>query len=71
MDEQLHSVLERAVESPCGIRIATPDVDGLRRRLYAYRGKARALGDERFDHLLLTISPEGRGELWIINRRAA
>lgn len=61
-------LLTEALDSEHGIKVEAASVDSLRQKLYRTRKEARDNGDERFEGLTLTVSPNSRDELWIMKR---
>ncbi len=66
----LTDLLEQTLSSPLGIRVQTPDSEGLRRRIYVVLREAKDSGDLRFDSFQLSPSPhDPRGELFIFKNK--
>ena len=65
-DVLLLDLWEEALKQELGLCVPTDNVEGLKRRLYAFRKKLRQDGDLRFASYQLTASPTDQNELWIV-----
>ena len=66
--EYLVELMDRALNTPAGLKIKTEDADALRRRLYVAMRKTRENGSDRFSKLRLRISPDS-GKILEIHKK--
>lgn len=70
MSREALDLMERALASPYGIRLAAGTQEagwGLRKRIYHERDRQRRRGSKRYDSLSIVMK-EGGDEIWIIRR---
>jgi hypothetical protein len=71
MDEiALEKLLWDASKTTCGVEVATPDAEYLRRKLYQAREKARSGGVYAFDSLTFGLVPNNNKKLLIMKEIA-
>lgn len=69
-DTELMVYLEAALKEPIGLELETRALSYLRNRLYALRKQRKRQGDDRFDSLVITVSPVKRNCLWLMKEEA-
>lgn len=65
-DAELMAYLEAALDSEHGLELRTSHIDYLRRRFYSLKKIRRDAGDNRFNNIKITSSPNIRGRLWLM-----
>lgn len=66
MQDNLLEFLYSALKSKYGIKLATPDPERLRQKLYSIR---RECADPVLDELAFVPSPTAPNHLWIVRRK--
>ena len=65
---KMREILWAAVASPCGVEVASNDLEATKRKFYSERAKAREEGNFEFDCLqMVSPPPDVTGKLWIVH----